>query len=155
MIRRPSPHTRHSGKTLVIPATPRHSRGRGNPEKNKARRLPPPSRSVRGRERSERGMPETPSQQLPPPTTPIPSPARRERVRVRANRAAMGRTRQQPNTPFNATPPAPSFPRTCTVIPADAGTQRKAKHVARTPAPSKCPRASATRPRKSPPAPKS
>ena len=37
MICRPSPHTRHSGKTLVIPATPRHSRGRGNPEKNKAR----------------------------------------------------------------------------------------------------------------------
>ena len=44
-------------------------------------------------------MPETPSQQLPPPTTPIPSPARRERVRVRANRAAMGRTRQQPTHP--------------------------------------------------------
>ena len=34
----------------------RRSRGGGNPEKNKARHLPP-SQSVRGRERSERGMP--------------------------------------------------------------------------------------------------
>ena len=37
----------------------------------------------------------------------------------------------------------------------DAGIRRKAKHVARAPAPSNVPRASATRPRKYPPTPKS
>ena len=54
----------------VIPASPRHSRGRGNPEQNKARRPPHPT---------------------PPPKSPqfflkqrrVPSPAGRERARVR------------------------------------------------------------------------
>ena len=42
----------------------------------------------------------------------------------------------------------------CAHLP-DAGSQRKAKHVARAPAPSKDPRASATKPQKCPPVPTS
>ena len=38
----------------AIPANHRHSRARGNPEKNKSRRLPSPSRSEGDAERSER-----------------------------------------------------------------------------------------------------
>ena len=53
---------------------PRLSRAGGNPEKNKARHLPP-SQSVRGRERSERGMlPRTrgePREKQSTPTTPL------------------------------------------------------------------------------------
>ena len=55
----PASH-RHSRKppsfpqATVIPASHRHSRARGNPEKNKSRRLPSPSHSEGDAERSER-----------------------------------------------------------------------------------------------------
>ena len=45
---------RHSRKPYVISASHRRSRARGNPEKNKSRRLPSPSHSEGDAERSER-----------------------------------------------------------------------------------------------------
>ena len=49
----PASH-RHSRKPYVVSASHRHSSARGNPEKNKSRRLPSPSQSEGDAERSER-----------------------------------------------------------------------------------------------------
>ena len=84
----------------------RHSRAGGNPGKNKARHLPP-SQSVRGRERSERGMPtrtrgtqrKTKHVDTPPSRSP------RERRQGPSDRAGEATERGMPTYHKHATPP--------------------------------------------------
>ena len=74
MSHRPIEPHGSAATTTSFPQPPRHSRGRGNPEKNKARHLPPPSQSEGGRERSEQGDARN-SPQYPNNTTPHPYPS--------------------------------------------------------------------------------
>ena len=90
----------HPNTPHVIPASPRHSRGRGNPEKSKARHFHP---------NNQHSLHRNP----PTATTCPPPPSLREGGRERSEQ---GDARNSPQYPRH-------------VIPADAGTQRKTKHA--------------------------
>ena len=94
-------------------------RGRGNPEKNKARRLPPFTKCKGARAQRAGDARNTVAATTPSIRHGSPLPLGGRGLGMRANRAAMGRTRQQPTHPSMQHPlhrhsraPAPSFPRT-------------------------------------------
>ena len=138
----------------AIPRTPlRHSRGRGNQEKNKARHSPP-SQSKGGRERSEQGDARRRGEARNPPSFPRTPPSHSRKPHVipadagtkrktkhathplrKAKGDASAASRGMPGDEEKRPPPPKSFPRNPRhsrkphVIPADAGTKRKTKHA--------------------------
>ena len=101
----PASHPSFPRTTPSFPQAIRHSRGRGNPEKNKAHRQTSPFAERRGRVRSTQGMPENhqhrpfeaPNTKTTPPSSPHPLRHSRKPYVI-------------PASPSVIPPPPPSFP---------------------------------------------